>query len=372
MKQDVKRALLFGALAFLFSFLAAFLFFNTGLSSAELLSFSFSGKIAKVLSVNFLLFVLSVPLLGGLAGAASFWLERKIAWVVFGIGSALGLGLAALLFSGLLDFLWVGVFFVLGLLWAIQQVYMKKDELKHWVSFRLPRVAVQRHLALVSVGLLVFSAATILPQKEAFAEQFETDLVNKVFSGNSIGNLKSQVAASMAKNTVESQRQLIGQITLWPQYSSFRSDLQNQNTQEFVAAMGQLQSTIESDAYRQTIQTQIEQQTAGATVNPQDLFNKVKTNFPLFNLLGDWLWLIFGMGLASVLLFFSSFVFGPLGMLYGAIFHAIFKIAWPATVVSPEPMKVPAASSGPGAANSPEIQKLKAELKKQLEENRSV
>ncbi|MFH0954778.1 MAG: hypothetical protein V1777_01630 [Candidatus Micrarchaeota archaeon] len=384
MEAQNQKAPIFGFLAFLFSFLAAFLFFNVGLSTNDFFSFSFSGKIAKILSVNFALFLLSVPLLGVLASAASFWIEKKIAWLSLGIGSAVGLGLSVVVFPSLADFFWVGVFFVIGVLVSIQQVYMKKDELKHWITFRLAKIGVQRHLALVAVGLILFSAATILPQKSMFAEKFENDLADTIFSGNSTGNLKTQLSDSLAETSVQSQRQLLNQLVLLPQYTALRDDMQNTKTQAFVSVMGQLQSTVNSDSYKKTIQDQIEQQTAGVTVNPAEVFNKVKENFPLFTAFGEWLWLIFGVGLASMFLFFSSFILAPLGMVYGFLLNKIFKTAWKPQAVSASPQAVFAAplaapetpkpvSPAYSSSISPdEMQKLKDELKKQLEQSRPI
>ncbi len=322
MDEAIRRALIIGFLAYVFALACVFLFANTGLDVKTLFSFSLSEKIAKLYSANFVWFLLAVPLLGALASASAFWLPKTTALASVLLGSGLGLLLGALV-TGLWAFWGVAVFFILGLAYAVWHVFIKKDEVKHWISFRLAKTAVQNHLLLVAVGLIVFSAMTILPQQDAFGQSFEDALASRVLGASSLGNLKEQLAVSMAAVSVQSQQAMINQIVLLPAYSDLALDAQNEKGQRFVQAMTELKNTVNAPGFERLIQNQFLGQLDKAPLSTQDLFRQVRQSLPWFSLLSEWLWLLFGLALASAWLFLSTLVFQPLGMLYGWVLNRL-------------------------------------------------
>lgn len=316
-----RTAGIFGFLALAAMLFAGFLLHASGLTADDLLSFSLGDKTAKVTSLPFFLFLVFLPLVAGLISATPYVLEKKQAFASVLGGTLLGMLLAVLLFSNLSVFLWPAVFFWIGSALAIETIFVKKQELKSWVKLRLAFGSVQRQMSLVAIGLIVFAAATILPQQEKFSQQFEEKIMNMGLSPTGANSLNDSLSGQVVDLTVQTQQATIQQIMQLEQFSALKDSGAPQD-QAFVVAMQSIQTTVDSPAYKDELKQQL-QKKPQRPLSGKQLFAKIKEQVPILKTTEEWLWLIFSIGLASIFLLVAGIILQPIGVIWGVLLQAL-------------------------------------------------
>lgn len=338
-----KAMAIFAFLSLLGVLITAFFLAGTGLGNNDLLSFSISEKIPKVTSQSFILMVIFLPFVAGLVSAAPGLLTKIQAWLAILGGGLLGMIIALIAFSSLAAFLLPGLFFLIGAGVSIQVVFMKKEELKNWVGVRLSNASTQRQVTLIAIGLMLWSAATLLPQQETLIQNFEKTLMETaVSSGGQESTLNEALSKQLVSLLVQNQRTTIQQIMQLPQFQA----LQDSNSIEdatFVQAMAQVQETVLSRQYEREVRQRVEQSANQNKITGEQLIAQIKQQVPMLETIEKWLWLVFSFGIASLFLLIG-FLLQPIGMIWGFLLQKALPLALkeaPQKTKAPEKPKTP-------------------------------
>jgi hypothetical protein len=238
-------------------------------------------------------------------------------------GGLLGFIIAWLVFPGFSAFWIPGIFFLIGAMVSIQTVFMKKSELKNWVGVRLSHASMQRQATLIAIGLVVWSAITILPQEQQFLHSFEEKLLKTTISSGN-GNqstLSDAITNQLAVLLVQNQRSTIEQITQLPQFQVLK-DSNSAEDALFVQAMNQLQETVQSPAFEAGIRERIKESTSQTPLSGPQLLQQIKQQVPALETIEKWLWLVYSIGIASAFLLLGILLQG-ISLIWGFLFQRI-------------------------------------------------
>lgn len=321
-----KTVAIFAFLSLIGVLLTAFFLAGTGIGSNDLMSFSVSEKIPKVTSQSFILLIVFLPFIAGLASAAPGFLTKIQAWLAILGGSLLGMIIALIAFSSLASFVLPGLFFLIGAAVSIQTVFMKKEELKNWVGLRLSNASMQRQITFIALGLMLWSATTLLPQQETFIKNFEKTLLETTVSNNGQGSTLNEALTNQLVNLlVQNQRATIQQIMQLPQFQALQDSNSNEDT-AFVQAIVQLQNTVLSRQYENEVRQRVEQSSNQNKISGEQLIAQIKQQVPMLETIEKWLWLVFSFGIASTFLLIGI-VLQPLGIVWGFLFQKTLPLA---------------------------------------------
>jgi len=335
-----KAVAVFAFLSLVGVLIIAFFLAGTGFGSNDLLSFSISEKIPKATSQSFILLVIFLPFVAGLVSAAPGLLTKIQAWLGILGGGLLGMIIAVIAFSSLTAFLWLGLFFLIGAAISIQVVFMKKEELKSWVGLRLSNASTQRQVTLIAIGLMLWSAATLLPQQETVTKNFEKALLETtVANGGKGSTLNEALTNQLVTLLVQNQRATIQQITQLSQFQALQ-DLNSPEDTAFVQAMVQLQDTVLSRQYESEVRQRVEQSANQNKISGEQLIAQIKQQVPILETIEKWLWLVFSFGIASLFLLLGI-VLQPLGIIWGFLFQKTLPLALKETTQKPKAPEKP-------------------------------
>ncbi len=310
-----------GLIFFALVFAQGFLLSASGMT-LELLSGFDLGLIASVLfSEYFLGFAILLPLPHALASVLSKKIEQKELTVIAVGGSAIGMILALLFFPNLSNYLIACILYIVSFVAVIEISFIKRMELKKWIWLRTLSSASRKGLGIVTAGLFIAMLLFTLPNNEANAEKFQEQIFDMALSqGSNTGNLSNTIADLL----VENQKQTLNTVVNNPLFKNIK-DKQDTDVQLFVAAITEIEKQIDSPAYSELVKQQIDERMNSASGNKIDIQNAVKSQFPLFGIMLEWLWLIQTLSVVGLFALYKGLIATPLGIAYGLVLEKAIK-----------------------------------------------
>lgn len=317
--QD-KAFWVLGVLAFIVVLLAAVCFSFSGLSGQDLLSLSVQDKWEKVTSGAFIVFALLLPTIAGLVSVAPVLLDRRKALISILLGSGLALLLAGIVFPSVSDFWLAGALGWLGAAWAIYSIYIQKDELKHWVGARLAFNSTKTVLRWMSIGVFLVAAFTVLGSYPLFLNEFENKLLNASLPiENGKLSLKENLQSTLVGLSVNGQRQVLNQMVVSESFSALETKT-DPDVQAFVLSTQAIQQQVNSPQYLAQSRQQLEQSVSGNAISSEALLRLLKEQFPLFQTMEDWLWLLYAFAVVSAFTALAM-ILQVVGLAWGFVFQ---------------------------------------------------
>lgn len=350
--------IVFGFLCMVSVILAGYFFSVAGIGVNDFFSFDFASQAQKFATMNFLIVLILLPVIGGLISAAPQLMSSRETTVSVGVGIILGGVINFLLFPSLANFFWPALFFLIGALFAVQVVFFRKQEMQAFVGIRLANAGIQRQMAIVAIGLVVWGALVVLPQQAMFVQNFENQLLQiAVPVGENTATITDTLKDTVITLSIQSQRQVLADVARLPQYQLVQSSPQSQD-QNFVEAFSALQQQIESPQHRTTLENRFDLTLQQTSFSDQELISKIKQQVPLLQQMEDWLWLFFSFGLASLFLLVSTILLQPLGIVWGIFFQRVlgFIKKREGTGIPKSPFEISAKNAkAPPATDLPEL-----------------
>lgn len=316
--------IVFGFLCLISIVLAGYFFSVAGLGVTDFFSFDFASQAQKFATMNFLIVLILLPLIGGLISAAPQVLSSRETTISIAAGIILGGIINFLLFPNLAGFFWPALFFLIGALFAVQVVFFRKQEMQAFVGIRLANAGIQRQMAIVAIGLVIWGALVVLPQQAVFVQNFENQLLQiAVPVGEDTATITDTLKDTIITLSIQSQRQVLGDVARLPEYQLVQASPQSQD-QNFVQAFSNLQQQVESPQHRTLLEERFDLTLQQTSFSDEELISKIKQQVPLLQQMEDWLWLFFSFGLASLFLLVSTILLQPLGIVWGIFFQRVF------------------------------------------------
>ncbi len=310
-KMQAAAAIAVGASILLWAY-----FLNAaGIAVNDFFTFKLHILLDKIISVNFLLFIIAFPLTGAIITALAKKM-RKINLMLFSLLSALvALSAAMLLFPPLQGFWILFLFYIIAIPLRIETAYIKYAELERFVSMRTFLATAGRGALVIGIGLFVLSSVTILADQEAYVGKFEATFIENIFRGFTTGKSQQQLAGSLVDTLVESQLQTVNAILENPLFSKLR-EKNDPDVIAFVAASEAAKEEIQSSEYRQQLVSQF---SAGSSPLAEqiNIVEMLKRQLPFIETLERFLWLLHAFILASAFFLLANVVFKPLAVAYG-------------------------------------------------------
>lgn len=274
-------------------------------------------------STNFVLFILLFPLTFAIIFALTQFLEKEELRLIAIIGGIIGLAASMLAFSNSLNMAIIGAFYLLGLLLAIETAYMKLQELKNWVTFRMIADASQKAMLLVGIGIFIFTAISVLPSQQKYLNEMEKSIVGLI-SKDSFG---AGLNESLSSVFISTQKQSLEQLTNNTYYTDLQT-LQDPKAIAYVTFVDTVKQKIDSPEYKQEVIAQISanQNQLSQGQNVELVFDKLKQSLPFYSIIQQYFWLFAAFILVSFYFLIGNIIIRPLTILYGMILHQLFKI----------------------------------------------
>jgi len=287
----------------------------SGASLEVLTGFDFGAIFSAILSQQFILFALLLPLPYALAAVLSKKFEQKELSIAVVGGALLGVISSILVFSNLSGYAIAMLAYAFSFLLVIEIVYIKRAELKKWVWLRTLSVSVSKGAMITGAGLLIAVLLFTLPNNEASAEKFE-DYIFDMVAENVLGNENQQDAAALGADI---QKKALGLLT---ENKLFRK-LETKEDLDVIAFVAMVNSVKE--------QLENPEQFSNSAAQEQDVKEQLKDSIniremvPFYGVLIDWLWLIQTLAVFGLFALYKGIVAVPLGIAYGLVLEKAIK-----------------------------------------------
>lgn len=318
-RKNASRYAIISAVVFVTVFSWAFFLNATGNIVDDFLNFSISGLFHKLVSLNFVLFLLLFPLTYAIITALSIKLEKVEVMVFSLLGVVVGIGISVLVFPQFSKYGILLLFYIISIPLAIETACMKYAELKNWKMLRTFNQAIERGVLIAGIGVFIFGVITIAPINDKYVKNFEDKFITGTVERMSGEDLGDNLAESSAQVYVSGQQSALSSISSTEQY-------QNSTDAELKAVISSVEEQVNSREYADTVETTFKkeyQQNVGQIKGKIDILGIVKKQFPFMVTIEKFAWLIDSVIFASFFLFLGSVIFRPLGVLYGLIIGKI-------------------------------------------------
>ena len=292
----------------------------SGLDFSLLLTFDFSEIMGKLLSLEFILFLLAFPLTFALVVAFCRVYERTTVLAGSAIGTVLGITAAAVAFPVVMSYWGVMVFYIISIPVMISFSYVKFLELKKLVFVRTLNSSIARAVLIIAAGLFLMTAFTMLSEKDKYVEEFENSLFENIIGGEGMG-IDVDLVEAPTDALIGAQKTTVSQIMDTPQY-------ENLSDPEFKLMMDGFSTQLNSIEYRERVKEQLEQELANEQTlfeGGVDLKEMLREKVPLWTFIEEYLWIWVALILMSLFSLIGNVTARPLGMLYGFVLEKIIS-----------------------------------------------
>jgi hypothetical protein len=310
-----RKTLLMGGAIFLFTVLWAFFLDQLAITPDSLLAnVGNIQTIGFIFSVPFAGFVLFFALTLGTITASSDKDERGRVYVAVLVPTIIACAISALFFSKFAQWYPLALFYFGSIPLMLETSRMKRLELKNFVILRSSFSGAQRGLQILGIGVLVTLAVVALPQNQTLYEKFEEAL----FQGKVIQQLDVQKIT--ADFLITTQRNTLIQVTESDSFGLLRQKTDSEVT-NFVTLMDQTLETVNSQEYRNKINTQVKDQQN--QIDTQSILNQIQKTVPGYGALREYYWAIAAF-MGSILFFLAAtFIIQPLAAVFGTVLYFI-------------------------------------------------
>lgn len=315
MDKRIELAL-FAVIVFVSSLAAAFLFRKSGFLGTDFVSLTSLGAVfGTFVTLKFALLVLVLPFVFGLVSALSHFKARADVYAVALGGAVPAMLISLALFGSGFAHSALAFFFLLGLVCCIEVTFLRKEELKRFVTFRASSEAAKKAFFLVSIGLFIAGASAALEDNEANVKRLGDTIIELSFNPQASSGSGGDLASVSADLLIGAQKQTISALMALPQYKKLESK-QDAEVQEFVAAVNAMRAGADDPGVRQKVVEQLREK-QGAVRESFD-FDFLRRQSPLIAMIAEYYWLIHAFALATMFTFVANILLVNMAGLYAA------------------------------------------------------
>lgn len=313
------RYALIGVSVFVSVMLWAFFLNSVGNVMTNFLGFEIETLISQIMSFNFILFLILFPLTYALIAAFAMKFKKFEVLLFSFLGAAIAMFISAIVFPSLIEYGILIPFYLISVFLVTEISNLKFRELKRWKILRTSSNGIGMGISILAVGFLFFGVVTLLPNNDENVKAFEEKFISEIAESISGEDISKQFADTSAELFITGQKSVIDAITDTPQYET-TEDLQI----KFV--IDTLDANINSIGH----QNMIKEEYASALSENQidigkniDVLDVMKKQFPFITFMEKFAWAFQSLILASSFMFLGTFIFRPLGVIYGVIIGKI-------------------------------------------------
>jgi len=312
---NIRKDLFIIALGMFFSILLAAFFLSTsGLAWADFLSLNFDLLKEKVLSLNFVLFLLFFSLSLGFACFSALRGEFKSAILNIFVGAVPALLISYFTIPLLQDYLLLFLFYPLGLAALIFTTSVKATEIKKFPVIRSFYSGIGTFTLILAIGFFAFGVIEIFPEQEIYIQAMEESLASGV-TGN---DLQAQVVQA----NLRTQYQLLWTVLNSPQYQAMNS-VDEEKVQEFnVYYMGLIAGLNEAIDNPKEFMNQAGMEFGQETLDTHDLLTQ---SIPGYDFVTEYFFIIYPLGLFTLIIAVGNIVFRIFGTAFGFLLYSVLK-----------------------------------------------
>lgn len=318
--MQIEKKYVFAALVFLSTIIFVFFLNASSFSLSKALFLSNAAETARIIfSPNFLLALIFFPLPFTFAAIAAKQTEKKTAQIYCTIAAAIAVLLSLALFNTVSEHIIIFVFFVICFPLIIESADLSFKELKRFITPRAVSGAIKKADLLLALALFIVCSTTVM-NNPAYITDFEKAL----FSGASSSSSGIDLSDLSTSLVIQTQKQSLQTIISTPTFEKLRTK-SDVDVNAFVAEIDSLSANIDSPAYKQQVKEQIQKnQSQLFQGTDNNTIETIKKQFPIFNTLENYLWLLFAITAVSIFLPILSLIVAPLSMLYSIIIDKLY------------------------------------------------
>ncbi|MFH1587232.1 MAG: hypothetical protein ABID38_05220 [Candidatus Diapherotrites archaeon] len=316
MKVPVKL-IAFGFLIGLSKLIWMLLFSISGFKFIDFFQISNIGAtISIILSLPFILFILSFPITYALAAVLSTSAKRGEIYATIFAPLIISDILIVLISPSILNYIVLEIFYLISILALVENARVKFLELRKFVLPRTAISSVSSATIVLGLGLFIYSSVLIMPLQEDIFKDFESNLLG-IFSGEGSSNELIDMSLDVY---IGAQENTANAIIALP---SFTAMLQKEDpdVKAFAAELVAFEKNLSSAEYRAGLKQELEANwEEGLPAKSEGLaFDLIEREFPLFGIFKDFFWLIASMFLLSFFFLIANVIIKPLSALYSVV-----------------------------------------------------
>lgn len=313
------RYALIGVSVFVSVMLWAFFLSSVGNVITNFLSFEIKTFISQIMSFNFILFLILFPLTYALITAFAMKFKKFEVLLFSFIGIVIAMFISAVVFPALLEYGILIPFYLISVFLVTEISNLKFKELKRWKILRTSSNGIGMGISILAIGFLFFGIITLLPNNDANVKAIEDKFISETINSISGDSISEQFAEASAELFIAGQISVTDTITNTPQYET-TEDLQ------LKLVIDGLDTEINSKEHQNTIKEEYANALSENQMNigkQIDVLEIMKKQFPFITFLEKFAWAFQSLILASSFMFLGTFIFRPLGVIYGIIIGKI-------------------------------------------------
>ncbi len=291
--------------------ITGFFFSLTGIQIENFLTINIFPIIEKLLSINFLAFIIFASASLAIIEIIIKKFETKTTILFCTTSYLLGVIITCLLFN-LIYFLIPLLFGVIGLFFATMTQNEKEKEYKTMAILRSGISSAGKIILFVAIGTLLFFLIINIQNQSYYEESFTKDFLNLTIDEQN--TVYSQINEPFIDSIIEAQKQTINSIK---SIKGFQ-ELENKNDVDvltFVAGFNNLETTLNSENYRKTMIEQIENQQSNINFG-ENILNSI----PLITQIAKYSWLFYTLFLFAFILMIGNILIKNIaGIIYAVI-----------------------------------------------------
>ncbi len=288
--------------------LSALFFSNTGITSNSFFTINIFPILAKILTINFVLFLI----FGSIALATILTLyklfETPLSITLTVIGYFIGVILGTIIFAQT-EFLLMLLIGLIGIIIAFK--LMKKKEIGFLNLLKQGTNVSGKIILFIAIGLFVSMIIISIPNKDIYEKNFVDDLL-KTSIGNE-DNLKQNISEPILESTLAVQKETINSMKLLPGFSKLSSK-SDSDVLAFVNGFDSYEEMVNSEEYKELLRQKIEAGSEGVNIGEQ-----IIEELPIIERFSRYAWIIYPLMTFILALIIGSLIIKHLTALFYVI-----------------------------------------------------
>ena len=304
-----------GATVFLSLLASAFFLKSSGLITTNFVNLTtLDSWLAFLLTPNIILLAVIFPVPLAIISALTHFEEKTGVYMV-SFGGAIPAAVISLVLFGIsFEKIVLSVFFLAGLLVLIESSFIKKSELKRYITFRTAAQSSKTAILIIAIGGFIAAGSIGFANNAGNVKVLGEKLIEFSFNQQSGTQELSEV---LATSLINSQKQTVDAIMHTPQFQKLATKA-DPDVQAFVATMNATRENTGSPQMRGKVIEQIQNAQRQGSSGQPITFDFLRRQSPMIATIADYYWLINAFSLFTLLMFASNIVLSNLAGLYAA------------------------------------------------------
>ena len=317
-----KKIWVFAVIICLSIILHALFLNSSGFMVLDALDLSTAGQsIGEILSIEFILFLVSFPLAYTVAIVMCRFLNKTDARVAVVVGTLTGGILSLVLFEIISSYILICAFYFFSMIVITESAHSLFKETKSLIYVRVIANAAGKALLLLGMGIFLVSVLTIFDNQQMYVDNFEEAVVSMISENEGLDY--SDMGADLI---IESQKQTLDLIIDTPMYTAIENK-QDTEVQDYVSFVSALRVNMDTPQYKELLKQKMGEHNVDSGDITKDAFNMVKKQLPMLIIIEDYFWFIGSFLAASLFFLAGNLIFRPLAVIYGTIFGKLAEAA---------------------------------------------